>query len=94
MARPLRETGTRQGTRECTRRMREVLIVYLAGVLIGLILTDDHWRRRLLVALAWPLGPLAFVVVVSALLVAACFLWPVRMLVVIAAMGALAYVLI
>ena len=74
--------------------MRDALIVYLVGVIVGLIFTDDTWRRRLVVAIAWPLGPLAFVVVVSALLVAACFLWPLRMLVVIAAVGALAYALI
>ena len=60
--------------------MRYASIIYLAGVVIGLLATDDRLSRRIVVALAWPLGPLAFLVIVSGLLATAVVLWPVRML--------------
>ena len=57
-----------------------LLVVYLAGVAIGLLTMRDRWRSRLAVALVWPLGPMAFVVVMTILVVAAVVLWPVRVL--------------
>jgi len=51
--------------------MNTVLAIYLAGVVIGLWRTDARWPTRPLLALLWPIGPLAFVVTVVILLVAA-----------------------
>ena len=51
--------------------MNIVLAVYLAGVVIGLWRTDGSLLTRLLVAVLWPIGPLAFVIVVAILLAAA-----------------------
>jgi hypothetical protein len=56
------------------------LIVYLAGVAIGLAVMRDRWWSRLAVALCWPLGPTAFVIVVMILVLAAAALWPVPVL--------------
>jgi hypothetical protein len=49
---------------------------YLAGALVALVATDDRWPVRLVLAALWPVGPLAFVVVVAVLLAAAAVLWP------------------
>ena len=51
--------------------MNTVLAVYLAGVAIGLWRTDAPLPTRLLLAILWPIGPVAFVVVVAILLAAA-----------------------
>ena len=59
--------------------------IYLAGVVIGLVVMRDRWAVRLLTAALWPLGIVAFAVVVAILLVAAVYLWPIPMLVTIAA---------
>ena len=56
------------------------LIVYLAGVAIGLAAMRDRWPSRLAIALLWPLGPMAFVVVIAILIVAAIALWPIPVL--------------
>jgi hypothetical protein len=56
------------------------LVVYLAGVAIGLLTMRDRWRSRLTVVLVWPLGPMAFVVVTTMLVLAAAVLWPVRVI--------------
>ena len=54
-----------------------MLLIYVVGVAAGLILTDARPLARLVLALAWPIGPLAFVVVVGGLLVAALYIFPV-----------------
>ena len=51
--------------------MRPALTVYLAGVAIGLWRTDGPPAARAGLALLWPLGPLAFIVTISGLVVAA-----------------------
>jgi hypothetical protein len=51
--------------------MNTFLAIYLAGVAIGLWRTDAPLGTRLLLAVLWPIGPLAFVVVVAILLAAA-----------------------
>ena len=51
--------------------MNTVFAIYLAGVAIGLWRTDAPVPTRLLLAVLWPIGPLAFVVVVAMLLAAA-----------------------
>jgi hypothetical protein len=56
------------------------LIVYLAGVAIGLAAMRDRWPSRLAIALLWPLGPMAFLVVIAILAVAAIALWPIPVL--------------
>ena len=56
------------------------LLTYALGVVIGLAVMRDRWGTRLGTALVWPLGPLAFAVVVPVLLVAAAILWPVPVL--------------
>jgi hypothetical protein len=65
--------------------------IYFAGVLIGLLAMRDPWPMRIGTALAWPLGPLAFVVVVTMLLLAAVVLWPLIMLPLLAAGAALGW---
>jgi hypothetical protein len=56
------------------------LIVYAAGVLIGLAVVRDRWPVRIATALVWPLGPIALLVVTVLLLSAATALWPARMI--------------
>lgn len=50
--------------------MREWLIVYVAGVLIGLWRVDGPPATKLTLALLWPVGPLAFAVTITGLMVA------------------------
>ena len=56
--------------------MRVVLLIYALGVLAGVVLTDAGPLARIGLALAWPIGPLAFAAVVSGLLVAALYIFP------------------
>ena len=56
------------------------LLVYLAGVAIGLAAMRDRWPSRLAIALLWPVGPMAFLVVIAILAVAAAALWPIPVL--------------
>ena len=51
--------------------MNTFLAVYFAGVAIGLWRTDAAWPTRLLLSVLWPIGPLAFVIVVAILVAAA-----------------------
>jgi hypothetical protein len=48
-----------------------LLVIYGVGVLIALIRTDAGPGTRLALAAVWPLGPLAFVVTLAGLLLAA-----------------------
>ena len=52
-------------------RVRALLTIYLMGVLVGLWRTDGPPATKLTMALLWPIGPLAFLVTVSGLVVAA-----------------------
>jgi hypothetical protein len=45
-----------------------VLLVYGAGVVVGLLRADAPLPTRLALALLWPLGPIAFVVTMTGLL--------------------------
>ena len=56
--------------------MRVVLLIYALGVIAGVVFTDARPLARVGLALAWPIGPLAFAVVVSGLLVAALYIFP------------------
>jgi hypothetical protein len=51
--------------------MRVLLTAYLLGVLIGLWRVDGPPATKLTLALLWPIGPLAFLVTISGLVVAA-----------------------
>jgi hypothetical protein len=53
-----------------------VLAIYVLGVAAGLFFTDARPLARVALALAWPIGPLAFVTVVAGLLVAALYIFP------------------
>jgi hypothetical protein len=51
--------------------------VYLVGVVVGLIATQGGPGTRLLLAVLWPLGPLAFLITVGGLLIVAALAFPV-----------------
>jgi hypothetical protein len=51
--------------------VRVLLTAYVIGVLIGLWRTDGPAATKLPLALLWPIGPLAFLVTISGLVVAA-----------------------
>lgn len=53
-----------------------MLAVYLVGVVVGLIATQGGPATRLLLAVLWPLGPLAFLITVGGLLVVAAVAFP------------------
>jgi hypothetical protein len=56
---------------------RIALVVYGLGVAIALARTDAHWPTRIALALLWPLGPVALVVVVTVLFFALPIAFPV-----------------
>jgi hypothetical protein len=61
--------------------------IYAAGVAAGLALIDARWPSRIGLALVWPIGPLAFVVTVSILLLASLVAFPVFGVIVIAVLA-------
>lgn len=67
------------------------VIIYVTGVIIGLWVMRDPWPTRIATALVWPLGPVAFVVVVGILLVASAILWPLPVLAAAAVVGAVGW---
>ena len=69
-------------------------LLYLAGVAMGLAVMRDPLPTRVLTALVWPLGPMAFVVVVSLLLIVATIVWPVTMLGLAAVFGGLVWLVL
>jgi hypothetical protein len=60
--------------------VRVLLTLYGIGVLVGLWRTDGPLPAKLTLAVLWPIGPLAFLVTISGLIVAAAiaFLSPRR----------------
>jgi hypothetical protein len=64
------------------------LIVYFVGIAIGLVAIDGGPGARLGLAIAWPLGPLAFLVTVAGLLVVAAIAFPIFGAMLAAAIGA------
>lgn len=69
--------------------MNILLAIYVTGVAIGLLVMRDPWPVRIGTALVWPAGILSFVVVTVILVLAACYLWPVLLLGLIAIAAAL-----
>jgi hypothetical protein len=56
--------------------VRVAILIYVAGVVVGLIFTDARPLARAALALAWPIAPLAFVTVVTGLLLASLYIFP------------------
>lgn len=54
--------------------VRLAAALYVAGVVIGLLKVDGRPGTKLLVALLWPIGPVAAVATVTILVMAAVFL--------------------
>jgi len=54
-----------------------VVVVYGLGVAIGLARTDASWPTRVAMALLWPLGPAAFIIVVALLFLALPIAFPI-----------------
>ena len=73
--------------------MSPYLLVYLAGVVIALMVMRDPWPARLAPALVWPLGPIAFVLVLTVMVLASAILWPVPILGAAALVGVIAWLL-
>jgi hypothetical protein len=51
-------------------------VVYIAGALVALWRTDALWPTRVVLAALWPIGPAAFALTVSLLLVVSLFVFP------------------
>ena len=63
--------------------------IYAVGVLWCLLLSDAKPGARLVLALLWPIGPLAFVVTLTILIGAAVIAYPMVMVPLAAAVAAL-----
>ena len=68
-----------------------LLTIYVIGLLIGLVVMRDPIGPRLATALVWPLGPVAFIAVLTILIIASVALWPVTVLGLAAVVGALVW---
>jgi L-ascorbate metabolism protein UlaG (beta-lactamase superfamily) len=60
--------------------------VYVLGVVAGLVFTDARGPARVALALLWPLGPLAFIIVLAILFLASLIAFPIFGAVVLAAL--------
>lgn len=56
--------------------MNAAAIVYVVGVVLGLVRGDAHLAHRVTLAVLWPLGLVAFVVTLGVLFVAALIAFP------------------
>ena len=56
--------------------MNVLLAIYVAGVALGLLMIDARPLTRTGLAVLWPLGPLAFLVTISILLLASLIAFP------------------
>lgn len=66
-----------------------ITILYVAGVVWGLLKSDARPVERVVLSILWPLGPLAFVVTVAVLIGASVIAYP---LVMVPALAAIAVV--
>jgi hypothetical protein len=71
--------------------MTFLVLTYAIGVAIGLMVMRDRWPARIGIAMVWPLGPLAFCVVVPLMLAVAAIVWPVPVLGGATLLAAIAY---
>lgn len=51
-------------------------ILYIAGAALALWRTDAGWPSRMVLALLWPVGPVAFLVTMTILLAASLIAFP------------------
>ena len=65
------------------------LLVYVVGVVWGLLRIDARPLARFVLALLWPLGPMAFVATLTILFAASLIAFPLFGAVVLAATGVL-----
>jgi hypothetical protein len=70
------------------------VLLYVAGVAWCLLMSDARPAERIVLAICWPLGPLAFVVTVVILLGAAVIAYPVVMATIAVAAAALWWALL
>jgi hypothetical protein len=63
-----------------------LIAIYLFGVALGLLMIDARGLARLGLALLWPLGPIAFVVTISILLLSLPIAFPIAGTLVLAAL--------
>lgn len=67
-------------------------IVYVAGVAWGLLMSDGRPLERVVLALLWPLGPLAFIATMTILLGASLIAYPLVGVPMLLALGVLWWV--
>lgn len=67
-------------------------LVYVAGVAWGLLVSDARPLERVILALLWPLGPIAFIVTITILFAAALIAYPMVGLPMLIALGVLWWV--
>ena len=75
-----RPLGVGSALRSCCTILRMLAtwgLMYVIGVVIGLCRVDGNGATKVIVALLWPLGPLAFVATLAILLVASVIAFPV-----------------
>ncbi len=72
----MRARSAALGIRYHVERMTWIWLGYAAGVLAGLVMTDGRPLTRLALALLWPLGPAAFLLVVVILILASLVAFP------------------
>ena len=72
-----------------SRLVNLVLLVYVVGVVWGLLRIDAPPLARFVLALLWPLGPIAFVATLTILFVASLIAFPLFGAAVLAATGLL-----
>jgi len=73
--------------------MTPALMVYLAGVAIGLLRSDAPLHTRVTLAALWPLGVAAFAMTVTILLAASLVAFPIVGVTVALAAGLVAWIL-
>jgi len=57
--------------------MRVAILIYVAGVIGALLFTDARPLARVGLAVAWPIGPAAFMATIAVLMAAALVVFPV-----------------
>lgn len=65
--------------------------LYVAGVIWGLLVADARPADRVVLAILWPIGPIAFVVTVTVLLAASLIAFPMVGAVALLLVGGLVY---
>ena len=68
-------------------------VVYLAGIVWCILVSDARTAERVTLALLWPLGPLALIVTVITLLVASAIAYPLVVVPVLTAVAVLCWTL-